>query len=477
VVVTPPEAGYFVDATVREVAQRLGAGALWERGFRIHTHLDLSVQRAAAAAVASGLVDIHARTGAAERVARAGVAPSAAAVSISARPGAFLLGAGQALAEVRGRAVGKDAYTVVVAGHEALLPDAALRSSVPRDEPVERWLAPGDRLPVSRARGEDESLLWVNPELGPQAAVALLDSRSRAVVAVVGGDSSLRRPFNRATQAKRQLGSTFKAFVYGAALESGSATAGSRYVNRRLSFSNGRGGRWSPGNVGGFDGKEYSLREALARSLNSVAVQVTRDTTVDKVIAFAQGLGLSGPMPRDLTLALGSAEASPLELVAAFGAFANEGAYVPAHFATAITDSQGRPAAAVHHPALPAMSATTARAMEDMLIHAVREGTGKGASLAAHPVAGKTGTSNGARDSWFVGWSGPWLAAVWVGYDLPEPVPKAGGGAVAAPLFARVLQAAFGPSELPAERLADSLSDEIVDYELGPAESPPGVAP
>jgi penicillin-binding protein 1A len=284
-------------------------------------------------------------------------------------------------------------------------------------------------------------------DVGDAALVAV--APDGAVRALVGGVDYGTSQFNRATQAWRQPGSAFKPFVYLAALEAGLAPE-SRFVDAPLSIQG-----WSPKN---FDGKfrgSVTAAEALAQSINTVAVLVAERTGRERVIRVARRLGLDAELAATPSLALGTEEVTLLGLTAAFAPLANGGFGVWPYAIETIADSQGRVlyrregsgpgrVVAAHHVAT----------MNAMLSDAVAHGTGKAARL-DRPVAGKTGTSQNFRDAWFVGYSADLVAGVWMGNDDGQPMKNVTGGGLPARLwrdFMAEAHAGLPPRPLPGAR-------------------------
>jgi penicillin-binding protein 1A len=243
-----------------------------------------------------------------------------------------------------------------------------------------------------------------------------------AVVAMVGGTDYRSSQFNRATQALRQPGSAFKAFVFLAAFENG-YTPGNLFVDGPI-----RIGKWSPGN---YEGKYYgqvTLREAFARSLNSVAVQLSERVGRGKVIDIAHRLGITEPMDNTAAIALGVSETTLLEMTGAYATFANAGngvwpfgiERIMARDGTVLYERQGSGPG-------PVASAASVRKMLDVMAATVQNGTARKAQL-DRPVYGKTGTSQNFRDAWFIGLTGDLVTGVWVGNDDNTAMDKVTGG-------------------------------------------------
>lgn len=266
----------------------------------------------------------------------------------------------------------------------------------------------------------------------PQAAFVALDVRTGAILAMAGGSDHKASPFNRATQAKRQPGSSFKAFVYGLAVERGFAQ-NRLILDSPVSYSMGRGKPpWQPKNFSkGYSG-EITLRRALALSKNTPAVRLADALGVANVAAFAKRMGIESPLANNLSLALGTSETTLLELTSAYSAFANQGVHASPMCISSIEDREGR----LIWEGLPdqrvALSRDDAAVITDMLAAVVKEGTGKKALAPNRPLAGKTGTTDSYRDALFIGYS-PYVAAgVWVGNDDYSSLGRLETGARAA---------------------------------------------
>jgi penicillin-binding protein 1A len=257
-----------------------------------------------------------------------------------------------------------------------------------------------------------------------------------AVRALVGGGDYGDSQFNRATQALRQPGSAFKLFVYLAAMENG-LDPDSRFVDGPVKVGN-----WSPRNYDGDYLGTVTLREAVARSVNTVAVQVSERVGRQKVIDAARRLGITSPLKSHPSLALGASEVSLMELTAAYGVIANGGVAVWPHAIVEIADRRGNVLYRRTDGAAPqVVEPQTVRAVNDLLRSVVAWGTGKAADP-GRPAAGKTGTSQDSRDAWFVGYTGDLVAGVWLGNDDSSPMKSVTGGSLPARLWGQVMRSA-----------------------------------
>lgn len=257
-----------------------------------------------------------------------------------------------------------------------------------------------------------------------QAAIVAIDPRNGEVRAMVGGTDFGKHQFNRATQAQRQPGSTFKGFVYTAAIASGISPY-KQYLD-------------SPFKVDGYEPKnfserfrgEMSMRDALAASINVVAVKVLMDVGFEPTIKLAQAMGIKSPLIPAYSLALGSAEVNLLELSGAYGSLATGGMHTEVHGIRRIRDRSGNIIYDAKFKPRRVLDPDSAAIATWMLRNVVTSGTGGAAALADRSVAGKTGTSDQARDLWFIGYIPQLVAGVWLGNDNNQPT--AGSSSTAA---------------------------------------------
>ncbi len=270
-----------------------------------------------------------------------------------------------------------------------------------------------------------------------QGAVVALDAASGAVRAMAGGRDYASSQFNRAVDARRQPGSAFKPIVFLAALERG-ATPEEMVADTPLHI-----GPWSPGNGAWRSRGEVSLEDALAQSINTAAVRVLlRAGGARAVAGVAHRLGLTGRLPNDASLALGTGEVSLLELTAAYAAFGNGGRRVTP-YALAANGHAALPHAMPEQIVAPEHAA----AMRRMLLAVVSRGTGRAAAVPGRAVAGKTGTTQDFRDAWFVGLVGPLVVGVWLGNDDASPMDEVAGGGLPARLFREIAESTRGAPE------------------------------
>jgi penicillin-binding protein 1A len=262
-----------------------------------------------------------------------------------------------------------------------------------------------------------------------QGAVVVLDAATGAVRAMVGGRDYRESSYNRAVVARRQPGSSFKAFVWLAALEKGE-TPDSPVLDAPI-----RIGNWSPEDFERRFLGEITLEEALAQSINTASVRLLLAVGGPRVVAgVAARLGIADKLPDNASLALGTGEVGLLELSAAYAAFFNGGRRVVPYGVEQMDVSGGWNPAPHAEPAT-VIDPNAAAMMARMMAAVVSRGTGRAAAVAGHTVAGKTGTTQDFRDAWFVGWIDGAIIGVWLGNDNDAPMKAVQGGSLPARLF------------------------------------------
>lgn len=295
-----------------------------------------------------------------------------------------------------------------------------------------------------------------------QAALVAIDPRTGGVKAMVGGYDFKKSQFNRAMQAKRNAGSAFKPIIYAAALDKG-LTPATVIEDAPVEYPDGAGGVWKPQNYDHAFRGPVTMREALTDSINIVSVKIMEQIGAQYAAEYAKKLGFTSPIPPNLALALGAASISPFELTSAYTVFANGGVLTPQYFITKVTDTDGTVLQETPPPApVPVIPPETAYVITNLMQSVVSSGTGHRASVIGRPVAGKTGTTNGAKDAWFIGYIPQLVTGVWVGYDQERSLGSGGtGGQAAAPIWGDFMQRAI--MSLPAE---DFTAPENVSFVL-----------
>jgi len=295
-----------------------------------------------------------------------------------------------------------------------------------------------------------------------EGAAILVDNATGAIRAMVGGRDYAKSKFNRATQARRQPGSSFKMFVYAAALEDG-MTPGTVRFDMPVTIQD-----WRPRNYEGEYRGAVTLSEALAESLNTVAAQVGYEIGIPKVTALAREFGITSDLHNYPSITLGSDEVTLYEMTTAFGVLAKGGLKMSPYIVEEIRNSKGDLLYA--NPAVQApriYPEELAGQMNGMLSRVVVAGTGGAARFGGWDIAGKTGTSQEWRDAWFLGYTTRYVGGVWVGNDDDKPMAKVTGGVMSAAIWANMMQVAhegLTPEPLPGAKKAEEyLSTEDMD--------------
>ena len=425
----------------RELREILGEDAYRRGGYTVHTTLDADLQRSTRQAVQEGLraYDARQRRQLPLRVPRRRQRTELEAVE-SLREGRAYD------AEVTGADDERGTIVLDVGGHQAVAHLSEAERFLPERDDGDEPLTASAAAPVgARARvtivdlGRDGERPTARLELGPQAAAIVMDVRSRDVLALVGGYEA-GPGFDRAIQAVRQPGSTFKPLVYALGIHQRRFTPATVMIDAPAVYD-----QWNPQNYETWRHEgDVRIRTALAKSINLVAVRAIEQVGPEAVVEFGHHLGIESELEPTLTLALGSSGVRPIEMVGAYATFAAGGRWAAPRFIDRIVGPDGRPVPLPDRaPARDVLTPAEAYLTTSMLQSVVADGTGRGAQRLERPVAGKTGTSNEARDAWFVGYTPRIVAGVWVGFDDRRSLGRReGGGRTALPIWVDVVGAA-----------------------------------
>ena len=276
---------------------------------------------------------------------------------------------------------------------------------------------------------------------GPEGAVVIIDLKSRKVRALVGGYAPKVGGYNRATMAHRQPGSSFKPFIYAAAIDSGKFTPARVVIDAPEVFK--EFPDWKPKNfeTGRFDGP-VRLRYALSKSINTVSLRIAYEVTPQAIVELARKMGIASNLTPEMSIALGSNEVTPIEITNAVATLATGGITAEPQFIEAL---DGKPVPPPHGEQV--LRPEVAYVVTDMMRSVVTEGTAYLAASLKIPIAGKTGTSNDAKDTWFLGLTPDYAIGVWVGFDEPRPMAHETGGAVAVPIYVEIMKHVSPPAK------------------------------
>lgn len=292
-------------------------------------------------------------------------------------------------------------------------------------------------LQANAAAVVEQVITTRGPELRTSEAAAVVLDHDGGLLALVGGRSYAETQFNRAVKGRRQPGSAFKPFVYLAALEAG-FTPDSVVEDLPLSVSG-----WAPRNDNGEYLGPIALRTALAKSVNTVAARLALKVGPARVAQAAKRLGIRSPLAKDATISLGTSEVSLLELTGAYNVIASGGRAVEPYVVRQVRSARGEVLYAHAKPQVAQVIAPMQVAqMNDMLSATLSDGTGRRAAIPPHAAAGKTGTSQGFRDAWFVGYTSYLTAGVWAGNDDGAPMNRVVGGSLPAEVWRAIMLSA-----------------------------------
>ncbi|MFN2397206.1 MAG: penicillin-binding protein 1A [Gemmatimonadaceae bacterium] len=337
--------------------------------------------------------------------------------------------------------------------------DYALREGATRLEAREGYKWPTYR---QHSKGEPGYL---------QGAVVAMDAASGDVLALIGGRDFAQSPFNRATQAMRQPGSAFKPIVYAAAIAD-SIPASEILADTALAIEMGNGTVYRPQNSDELFAGSLTMREALVRSRNSVAVQLGIRVGLDSVAELARRIGIETPIALYPSSAIGASEVRPMDFIASYSVFANLGGTVEPRMILRVDDSAGRTVFTAP-PRAPrqVLDSAVAFIVRDMMRDAVDRGTGQAVRRHAPnsiSVAGKTGTTDDNSDVWFVGMTPEIVAGVWLGFDKPKLIaPGAAGGSLAAPIWGDMIARYYQGREAGSWTIPEGIVTAEMDRETG----------
>ncbi|CAH2030339.1 penicillin-binding protein 1A [Trichlorobacter ammonificans] len=515
------QVAYFLEQMRIYLESRYGEDQLYKGGLKIYTTMNAAMQRAAYESVRAGLKAVDKRQGfrgALKYLKQEEVEGYCNKVEEGIDSAALKQG---------------DTYTGVIVGINPSKGEALVRVGDRTGLLARKGMAWAGRLNLLNNYGKPDKpskalplgavveVQVVTPDVNRQGAVFELDQTPEVqgalvsidpttggIKAMIGGYDFRKSQFNRAVQAKRNAGSAFKPIIYAAALEKG-FTAATVIEDSEVEYPAGLGKTWKPRNYDNTYRGPVTMREALTQSINVVSVKILERIGVDYAVEFAKRLGFTSKIEPNLSLALGAASVSPLELTSAYTAFANKGVYLRPFSIVKVTDNAGtileqRPAQVVpppppavpteavdgQQPAVPAppkqpalpsdgaplvpppSQATTpevAYLITNLMESVVQSGTGHRAAAIKRPVAGKTGTTNEMKDAWFIGYVPQLVTGVWVGFDNQERSLGSGGsgGLAAAPIWADFMMKAVAGMPVQAFETPESVSMVRVNARSG----------
>ena len=408
--------------------QKYGADALYQAGLRVQTTLDAELQEVANLAVDRGLRRVDKRRSGYRKPARNVVAEGHTLDGYMTPRWSRPFADGDILPAVVMSTPSGGTARVRVGRQTIELPPAAF-AWTRRTSPAQLFKA-GDLIEVQVREVKDGVIGAITLEQAPvlDGALVAIDNRSGEIRAMVGGFSFERSKFNRATQARRQLGSIFKPIVYTAAIDRG-FTPVSTFIDEPLSLEPGPNQpRYEPLNYDRTFEGPVTLRRALEQSRNIPAVKAMLEVGPQQVVTYAGRFGFPDNLPPYLSLALGSAEATLVDATAAYTVFPNQGVRMVPYSVVNIADREGNLLEENRPEAREAIRADTAYVMTNLLRGVVQRGTAAAAASLNWPLAGKTGTVDNYTDTWFIGFDPNITVGVWVGYDEKRPIGGSSNG-------------------------------------------------
>jgi penicillin-binding protein 1A len=437
-------APYFVEEIRRYLEGKFGTDQVHEGGLKVYTSLDVELQKAANQAILDGLAAYERRHGWKGHLEN--VAGDSEALQKYSHPDwddepevngyvhALVTSAGPGIATLKfGR------YTAALGQTDVAWTKHKLADI----------LKTGDvcYLKIVSLGANGAAKVSLEQDSGAQAALIAIDNATGGIKAMVGGRDFNTSKFDRATQALRQVGSSFKPYVYTTVIDGG-ASPDDTILDEPISFDT-PSGPYTPHNYDErFEGI-ITLRRALAQSRNIPALKLANKVGIRSVIDYAERFGVTSKLPPYLPVALGSAEITLLEQASAYSVFPNDGVRVSPRYITRVTDYEGRVLEEDFPEVKDVISERTARIMTSMLREVVLHGTGIAAAKLPFPVAGKTGTTNDFTDAWFVGFTPTMTCGVWVGFDEKKSLgAKETGAHAALPIWANFMTVAMNGKDV-----------------------------
>jgi penicillin-binding protein 1A len=462
-------APYFVEEIRRYLEGKYGADQVHEGGLKVYTSLDVDLQKAANQAVLDGLAAYERRHGWKGHLENIG--SDTAVLEKYSHPdwddepeaGGYI----HALVTSAGIGIA----TLKFGRYDAAIGQADVAWTQQR---LPNILKTGDicYVKILSLNPNGAARVSLEQDSGAQGALLALDNTTGGVKALVGGRDFNESKFDRATQALRQVGSSFKPYVYTTVIDGG-GSPDDTILDEPVSFET-PSGPYTPHNYDEkFEGV-ITLRRALAQSRNIPALKLANKVGIKSVIDYAGRFGITAKIPPYLPVALGSAEITLSEQTSAYSVFANDGVRVTPRYITRVTDYEDRVLEEDFPEVKDVISERTARIMTSMLREVVLHGTAVAAAKLPFPVAGKTGTTNDFTDAWFVGFSPTMTCGVWVGYDEKKSLgAKETGAHAALPIWSNFMTVAMAGKDVgdfqPPPANAHAVTQKVDTPDAAPA--------
>jgi len=465
-------APYFVEEVRQQLEKEYGVEEVHGAGLRVYTTLDLDLQVVANKAVLDGTATYERRRGWKGRLPN--VVLEGSDIESYRHPdwaqpldkGSYVHGVVTAVAAK------KVMVKVGVQQQVVLTPDDWKWT---QNQDGDSFLRMGDVVYVRIEGNSPDGALHASlqQDSGAQASMMAVDNSSGEVLAMVGGRDFALSQFNRATQAQRQVGSSFKPYVYTTAIEAG-AKPTDIIVDGPVSFPT-PNGSYTPHNYEANYKGAMTLLNAFAESRNIPALKIAYRYGIRKVIDTAHRFGITSDLPMFLPVAIGAADITLAEQVGAYSVFPNDGIRIEPRYIRKVTQADGLPLDEAPSEVSEVISVQTARTMMQFLQAVVQHGTGAAAAQLKHPLGGKTGTTNDFTDAWFVGFSPSVTCGTWIGYDDRESLGEKETGARAAlPMWMDFMRVAIAkkPNEAFATAGAPQKKLDVPLSSPGPVSKP-----
>jgi penicillin-binding protein 1A len=459
-------APYFVEWVRQALAERYATDVIWRQGLRVYSTLNIEMQKSANEALHEGLRSYDKKRGWRGPIENILKTPSNNLETYShpdwrssLRTGDIVVGLVQSVSDSTATVrIGK--YRAQIGPKEIAWTAAKSPSQILKTGDLAEFLI----VALDNIQKTASILLEQKPNV--EGAIITIQNSTGEIRAMVGGYDYEASEFNRATQAMRQVGSTFKPFVYSAALEKG-MTPDSVIVDTPISFTDALGRIWRPSNYDGKFKGQITLRQAITESRNIPAIKIASLVGIKNVLVMARRFGLMGPMEPYLPLALGACEATPLEMASAFATFPNLGLRAKPYFIKRIEDYEHQKKEESAPQVHKVLDPEIAEKMLSLLQNVVQNGTATAAKSLGRPIGGKTGTTNDFTDAWFVGFTPSITTAVWIGFDEKVTLGnKETGAAVALPIWINHMKSILKDKpieEFPATEMTNQMAAENPD--------------
>ena len=479
-----PIASYFIEEVRQHLVKRYGESLVYKGGLQIHTTVNIAMQKLAEAGLQQGLRQLDKRQGWRGPIEHVDYnkdfVPPEEYPELRNPQTALVRGLYRAIVTKVTKQFAQilvgNTYKGTIALEDMKWAQRRLKNvndvgtAVIRQEATPRhMLKVGDIIEVLPKNGNLESGIFVLEQTPlVEGSLLALDPRTGAVQAMAGGYDFTRSQFNRAVAARRQPGSAFKPLIYATALQQG-LTPATLILDAPVVYKDEELDRvWKPEN---YEKRFYgtiSLREALRHSRNAATVRLLEQIGVPAVVNVASQLGIRSPLSQDLSLALGSSSVTLQELISAYGVFANQGMWLRPYQITLVKNLKGEILEQHLFEPRQAMTQENAYLTTNMLMDVIQSGTGRRAKKIGRPLAGKTGTTNGFNDAWFVGYAPNLATGVWVGFDSVRTLGRRESGAHAAlPIWTQFMGQALHNVPVMTFRIPEGIQFAQVDTTTG----------